>query len=176
MKIRSHACLILTVGAALALCCTVPAHGQLFKSTDASAADSSEEAPAKDEKKGGLIQVSWPSIPAPKISFPEIKPPTLSMPKVPMPWSKNGEDEDKTSPFEPIESGARKVSDGTRQAWNGFKGLFKSKPKQQTSSRNKKKKESKHKSSLWQQMFAPEPEPQGPQTVSEWMAQPRLEP
>ena len=175
MIIRSHASLILTFCAALAFCCTAPAHGQLFKSTDGARADSSEEAPAKEEKKGGLIQVSWPSIPAPKISFPEIKPPTLSMPKVPMPWSKNGEDEDKASPFEPIESGARKVSDGTRQAWSGFKGLFTSNPKQQTSARARKK-ESKHKSSLWQQMFAPEPEPQGPQTVSEWMAQPRLDP
>ncbi|MEM9354296.1 MAG: hypothetical protein AAGA92_14915 [Planctomycetota bacterium] len=124
--------------------------------------DAVEKAVAKEEKRGGLIKVSWPSIPAPKITFPEFKPPKISFP-----WS----GEDGASFFAPIEAGARKIGEGTKQAWNGFKGIVSPGPKTKSPQARSRPKEP-----FWQRLFTPKQEPRGPQTVGEWMSQPRLKP
>ena len=100
-------------------------------------------------------QSSWPSIPMPKIT----------MPKVSMP--------DMSTFTNPVKSGYQKVTLGTKKAWEGTKEMFtfggESSPAPQNASPEKQ--------GFWSRMFSSEPEPpSGPQTVGEWMAQPRLDP
>ncbi len=157
-----------------ALACSlvgITAQGQVLDSTGNDArqaqatlpsADEVEKAVAEEEKRGGLIKVSWPSIPAPKITLPEFNPPKISFP-----WS----GEEGQSFFAPIEAGAKKIGEGTKQAWNGFKGLVSPSSRPQAS-----RAQSKPKEPFWQRLFTPKKEPKGPQTVGEWMSQPRLDP
>ena len=101
----------------------------------------------------------WGWVRMPKITMPKVE-----MPKLP------------ADPLAPIKSSARKVSDGTKRAWEGTKEMFTfgatkapSQPVARTASRSEPP-------SLWQRMFGASEEPQPPQTVAEWMNQPRLDP
>ncbi len=102
-------------------------------------------------------QTGWPSIPLPKISMPKIWMPDFS------PITR------------PVKSGYNKVTSGTKRAWEGTKEMFTfggSESKETVS-----KQSSQQQPGFWSRMFASEPEqPSGPQTVGEWMAQPRLDP
>jgi hypothetical protein len=88
--------------------------------------------------------------------------PKIEMPKLP------------TDPFAPVKASARKVSDGTKKAWEGTKELFTfgnraERPTERVASRPDQP-------SVWQRMFGGgAQEPDGPQTVADWMAQPRPE-
>ncbi len=100
----------------------------------------------------------WSWIKMPKITMPKIE-----MPKMP------------ADPLAPIKTSARKVSDGTKRAWEGTKELFTfggSSSREQPRERLASKPEQP---SVWQRMFGGGEEPEGPQTVADWMAQPRPE-
>ncbi len=101
-------------------------------------------------------QTAWPSVPLPKISMPKISMPDMSV------------------ITGPVKSGYGKVTTGTKKAWEGTKEMFtfgKGNSTSQTSS------SSQPKQGFWGRMFSPEPEePNVPQTVGEWMSQPRLDP
>ena len=98
----------------------------------------------------------WPSIPLPKITMPKVTMPTMS------------------TVIGPVKSGYGKVAAGTRKAWEGTKEMltFGQARESSTSAHRAAKK----KPSFWQRLVGSEPEPAGPQTVAEWMAQPRLDP
>jgi hypothetical protein len=74
----------------------------------------------------------------------------------------------------PVKASARKVSDGTKRAWEGTKELFTfgQKPEQPAARVASLPQE---KPSIWKRMFGGAEEPQQPQSVAEWMAQPRVE-
>lgn len=102
-------------------------------------------------------QSSWPSIPLPKISMPKVSMPDFS----PI-----------TNPFK---SGYQKVSSGTKKAWEGTKEMLTFGG--ESPSQSAPKQSAQDKQGFWSRMFSSEPEqPSGPQTVGEWMAQPRLDP
>ncbi|QEG36629.1 hypothetical protein [Bythopirellula goksoeyrii] len=102
-------------------------------------------------------QTGWPSIPLPKIT----------MPKVSMP--------DMSSITGPVKSGYQKVSTGTAKAWEGTKEMFTFGGEESPASSSRQS--AQQKQGFWSKLFTAEPEPSsGPQTVGEWMSQPRLDP
>jgi hypothetical protein len=96
-----------------------------------------------------------------------LKMPTITMPKITMPKMP-------ADPLAPIKTSARKVSEGTKKAWEGTKELFtggskKDDPAARVAS-------SGESPSLMQRMFGGEEEKnEGPETVGEWMSQQRPE-
>ncbi len=98
-----------------------------------------------------------------------LKKPSISMPKISFPKMPS-------DPLAPIKSSARKVSDGTKRAWEGTKEIFtfggskKEQPQARVASAGEAP-------SVWQRMFggAEEKKNEGPATVGEWMNQPRVE-
>ena len=113
-------------------------------------AQQADDAPAAESPWGWLAM--------PKITMPKIE-----MPKMP------------ADPFAPIKSSARKVSDGGKKAWEGTKEIFTlggskgDQPAARVASAGEAP-------SMWQRMFGAKPkEPEGPQTITEWMSQKRVE-
>ncbi|MDZ4658643.1 MAG: hypothetical protein SH868_13790 [Bythopirellula sp.] len=99
-------------------------------------------------------QAAWPSIPMPKITMPKISMPDMS------------------AITAPVKSGYSKVTAGTKNAWEGTKEMLtfgKGDSAAQAGSQPKQ--------GFWSKLFPSEPaKPDGPQTVGEWMSQPRLDP
>jgi hypothetical protein len=96
--------------------------------------------------------------------------PTITMPKINMPKMP-------ADPCAPVKTSARKVSDGAKKAWEGTKEIFTlgGGKVEQPTARVASAGESP---SMWQRMFGgakKPPQPQGPRTVADWMAQPRVE-
>jgi hypothetical protein len=97
-----------------------------------------------------------------------LKKPSISMPKISFPKMPS-------DPLAPIKSSARKVSDGTKRAWEGTKEIFafggskKEQPQARVASAGEAP-------SVWERMFGGEDKKdEGPATVGEWMNQPRVE-
>ena len=115
------------------------------------AAAAAQETTPTPESPWGWLQV-------PKVTMPKI-----SMPKMP------------ANAFAPVKASAKKVGDGTKKAWEGTKEIFTfgGKADQPAAAAAAAPKEP-----LWKRMFGGEEkkEPEGPQTVAEWMSQPRLDP
>jgi hypothetical protein len=101
---------------------------------------------------------AWGWLKMPKITMPKIE-----MPKMP------------ADPLAPIKTSARKVGDGTKKAWEGTKELFTFGQKKSAATQPTEQLSSNpEQPSVWKRMFGGgEPEPQGPQTVADWMAQER---
>ncbi len=121
------------------------------------------------ELAGGVKQVAWPSISWPKITLP-----TITLPKLPPLWpsDSNGDSPALLSPFA---AGYAKVSAGTKKAWEGTKDLF-SVFQRKDASTPVMRSASKPKSSFWQRLTTRKQESRVPQTVGEFMKQPRLQP
>lgn len=99
-------------------------------------------------------QASWPSIPLPKITMPKVSMPDMSVVTT------------------PVKAGYSKVAEGSKKAWEGTKEIFTF-----GNGNSAPAARSQPKESIWKRMFSSEPDKKdGPQTVGEWMAQPRLEP
>jgi len=99
-------------------------------------------------------QTSWLAIPLPKITMPRMAFPDISPVTA------------------PAKSGWQKVTTGTRRAWEGTKEIFTSGSENSTSPSPQNREPS-----FWSRMFSTTPkEPDVPQTVGEWMSQPRLDP
>ncbi len=110
------------------------------------------------EKTSRVVPASW----IPKVTLPKI-----TMPRLPKLWpSAEG-----SSPalLAPVAAGAKKISAGAKKAWEGTKDILSFKSKKNKSTRQKR---SKPKPSIWKRMLAPA-EPTVPQTMGEWMSQPR---
>ena len=106
----------------------------------------------------------WPKLSMPKLSMPEIKVPKLKMPSM-------------SKVLSPVSIGYQKVSAGTKKAWEGTKEMLTfggSQEKVKTASTGGNSSVSRQ--SLWKKLTTRNQEPVGPQTVGEWMHQPRLQP
>ncbi len=119
----------------------------------------------EDSAATGVRQVVWPKITMPQMTLPKIKLPQVTMPKWTMP--------DMSKLWNPVAAGFKKISAGSKKVWEGSKQMF---------SFGKKDAKSapaapvKSEPSLLRRMLGEAPEPAGPQTVGEWMSQPRLDP
>ncbi|MEM8944514.1 MAG: hypothetical protein AAGD11_04960 [Planctomycetota bacterium] len=110
---------------------------------------------------GAVEQTGW-GIPMPKITMPKVTMPKLTMPNM-------------DSVTAPIKSGFGKVSAGSKKAWEGAKEMLTFGDKganKETVNRATAPKQP----SLWQKLTTRKTEPQVPQTVGEFMSQPRLDP
>lgn len=146
----------------------------------------SAEEPERWMIDSSLAKVSWP-----RFHLPEMPKPHLAgvqfWPKksksdadrnawlAPAPGSKP------SSPLQAVTDGARRVADSSRAAWDKAVGaLTPGADSSQTSSRVARRdvyRPQDGRPPWWKRIFAVEDrQPQGPQTVTEWMAQERLDP
>ncbi len=108
---------------------------------------------------GAVEQTGW-GLPMPKITMPKLTMPTLTMPSMGA----------VTGPFK---SGFSKVTSGTKKAWEGTKEIFSfGQNKTATTSLQS----GQQQPSFWQRLLVRESKTQVPQTVGEFMSQPRLDP
>jgi hypothetical protein len=129
-----------------------------------------------------------------KVSWPRIHMPEMPKPRLPS-WpkksdagarpdagsvarnswvEKNPEAKD-PSPLQAMSDGARRVRQSTRSAWD--KTVAALTPGDETDSPSSRVTRREVRPPFWKRMFASEPQHQeGPQTVTEWMAQERIDP
>jgi len=128
----------------------------------------------QSELAGGVKQTAWPSIAWPTITMPKLTMPTMTMPKLPPLWPSNS-DSDSPALLSPFVAGYAKVSAGARKTWEGTKDLF-TVFQNGDSSQPTSQRALKPKTSFWQRLTTRKQEPKVPQTVGEFMRQPRLDP
>jgi hypothetical protein len=162
----SIVCLLLAVQSVAKAQVFDPPSGDEIAKTNGVVTAQTSEKEATDPS--GIKQTSWYSLPMPKITMPKIEMPQFSMPSF---WtSKDGASTDKPSMFAPLTSSAKKIGDGSKKMWEGAKDMVdfgRGESDQQAVS--------KKGPSFWDRLFV-DKEPEGPGTVAEWMAQPRLDP
>lgn len=141
------------------VCVTVSARDAQSAEAEAPPVSGSGAPTAGAEESTTPEKSPWGWLAMPKVTMPKIE-----MPKLP------------ADPLAPVKAGAKKVSDGANKAWEGTKEIFTFGPAKTTSA-DPKTPETKS-PSIWSKMFGGEKkeEPQGPQTVAEFMAQKRLDP
>jgi hypothetical protein len=151
--------------------------GQQAPSSQSSAADEPTERWMIDSP---LTKVSWPRFHMPEVPTPHLPRPQLWPKKADANAARNAwlEPEPGTkqpSPLQAVTDGARRVADSSRAAWDKTVGaLTPGGGSSRTSSRTARR---LARPPWWKRMFAFEDrQPQGPQTVTEWMAQERLDP
>jgi hypothetical protein len=124
----------------------------------------------------------------PKPSWPAVNMPELSRPRLPRPqflpsepsagpsrnsWYVPPAESRRSSPWQAMKGGAHRVGQGTRAAWSKTVDVL-------TPWSNRESRHVAHrqpKPPLWKRALGiAEEEPQGPRTVTEWMAQERLNP
>ena len=146
-------------GAALAAVALMVGSAVCAESPTGEAASAAEPAAAKPF---GWLQM-------PKVTMPKLTMPKIEMPKMP------------ADPLAPFKAGARKVGEGTKKAWEGTKEIFTFGGEEKKSADAGSTRFAPHakpeQPSLWKRLTTSAPaEPEGPQTVAEFMAQPRLDP
>ncbi|RIK74584.1 MAG: hypothetical protein DCC67_16400 [Planctomycetota bacterium] len=129
---------------------------------DAASASMAQERPVSGSGAGEITPTEETGGPWSWLKKPSFTMPKVTFPKMP------------ADPLAPVKTSAKKVSDGTKKAWEGAKELFTfggSKPAQP-----EPRVAAKEGPSVWQRMFGQgNSEPEGPQTVNEFLAQPRVE-
>lgn len=132
----------------------------VIASANIASADESPATPPTETATAAADQSPWGWVKMPKITMPKIE-----MPKMP------------ADPLAPIKNSAKKVGEGASKAWEGTKEIFTLGGAKTAAAESPKTPEDKG-PSLWQKMFggAEKKEPEGPQTVAEFMAQKRLDP
>ena len=126
------------------------------------------------ELSEGVNQVGWPSIPLPKITLPKLTMPKVTMPKMPPLWPSEANG-DSPALLAPFAAGFSKVSSGSKKAWEGTKDMF-AIFQGKGSASSAPKPPTQPKPSLWKRLTTRSAEPEVPQTVGEFMKQPRLDP
>ena len=117
---------------------------------------------------GGVERVGWFNIPLPKITMPKLTLPKVTMPKMPPLWPSES-NEGSPALLAPVASGFSKISAGAHKAWEGTKEVF-------AAGTEEKAPAAQAQPSFWQRLVGRSPQPEGPQTVGEFMSQPRLDP
>lgn len=167
----SRSCVAIAASLLVAAGQAVAVDAQIINSSSSKSGDGVQTAVGTvetSEKQGGILPASWPSVSLPKIAMPKITMPKITMPK----WPTNA-DGSAVSPMAPITAGASKVSAGTQKAWEGAKEMF-SFGSQGEAAQPIASTATSAKPSFWQRMTGKQPEPEGPQTVAEFMSQPRV--
>lgn len=115
--------------------------------------------PVAPTPSGAVEQTGW-GIPMPRITMPKITMPKINMPDV-------------SAVTGPVKSGFGKVKLGATKAWEGTKEMFSLGSSKPTA---RSRVASQQQPSFWQRLTARDSQPQVPQTVGEFMSQPRLDP
>jgi hypothetical protein len=122
----------------------------------------------------------------PTVTWPEFQMPQL--PKLQLPFWAREETVDQTrnawvekspnpstpSPWQAMTDGAQRVSTSTKAAWRKTVDIFT--PGDNSAPAPSRRLARREEPSIWGRIFAGEPEPEGPQTVTEWMGQERIKP
>ena len=129
-----------------------------------------------------FANVTWPEFHMPEVSIPKPQLPRLwpkreQVDTARNAWVEKSPNPARPSPLQAVSDGVRRVGDSTRTAWRKtVDAVTPGEPAPsvgappQVARRNQQP-------PLWKRMFGIEaPEPQGPRTVTEWMAQERLDP
>jgi hypothetical protein len=152
-RCKFHLSLAITVS--LALC--QAGEAQIFNGSPPTAEEQPTVGGTPQMRQDSEVkQTAWPSIPLPKISMPSISMPDMS------------------AITAPVKSGYSKMATGTKKVWEGTKEMFtfgKNDAPTQTVARTSAQSEP----GFWERLTSPAPKKDGPQTVGEWMAQPRLD-
>jgi hypothetical protein len=116
-----------------------------------------------------------PELSMPRLSRPQLMPRTSQVDEARNAWVEQNPETLRPSPLQAAKNGARKVTDSSRTAWRKTVDvLTPGAPSPPVSARLAGQ---PVKPPFWKRMFAAnEPQPQGPRTVTEWMAQDRLDP
>jgi len=114
------------------------------------------------DELANVEQTSWSGFALPKITMPKLWPSTV---------------DDRPALLSPFVSGATKVSDGAKKAWEGTKDIFSVGASSETSATRAPS--APPQPSFWQKLIGRAPQKEfddGPQTVGELMSQKRLLP
>lgn len=151
----SKYCLLITLFV-LVSSCTIDVYAQVFNAPPAQAtADVQQAVGATTAESDAVEQTAWSGMPLPKITMPKITMPNME--------SFTG----------PVKMGFGKVTSGTKKAWEGTKEMLTfGKGAESSNSQARGQKQP----SFWQRLLVRDSEPQVPQTVGEFMSQPRLDP
>jgi len=122
--------------------------------------------PTAVTQTGAVEQTGW-GLAMPKLTMPTITMPKLTMPKITMP--------NMIAVTGPFKSGFSKVTSGTKKAWEGTKEML-SFGKNNTAATSRSRSTGQQQPSFWQRLLVRESEAKIPQTVGEFMSQPRLDP
>jgi hypothetical protein len=124
-----------------------------------------------------FAKVSWPRLHMPEISRPPMPRFLAKRTEVDAQhnaWMEQEPDVTPPSPWESVTDGFKRAGDSTRAAWHRTVDSLTPGGSEATPSSRVAREGGQ---SWWNRMFAPEePEREGPQTVTEWMAQERLDP
>ncbi len=128
-----------------------------------------------------LARVSWPrihlpevSIPKPKIPRPQILPRKSQVDDARNAWMQNSPDPARPTPLQAVQQGARRVGESTRTAWRKTVDVLT--PGEAAGGPDSRVAARDQKPTLWQRMRGTRPEQkQGSQTISEFIAQERLD-
>jgi hypothetical protein len=127
-----------------------------------------------------LAKVSWPSfhlpkMPKPKMPMAQARPKKSEVESDRNSWAEDDITPMRSSPWQSMSNGARRVGKGTRAAWG--KTVEALTPGSSPPSNSSRVARQPVRPPWWKRMFAvEESQPEGPQTVTEWMAQERLDP
>ena len=113
---------------------------------------------------GAVEQTAW-GLPMPKLTMPKLTMPKLTMPPMALPSMGAV-----TGPFK---QSFGKVTAGSKKAWEGTKEIF-SFGQNKTATQNRAG--GQQQPSFWQRLLVRESPVRVPETVGEFMAQPRLDP
>jgi len=129
-----------------------------------------------------LARVSWPrihmpevSIPRPRLPRPQFWPKRAEVDDARNAWMQNNPQPNRPSPLQAVKEGAHRVGDSTRSAWHKTVDVLT--PGDGGEAVAPQIAAGGTRPPLWKRMFgAEERQQQGPRTVTEWMAQDRLDP
>jgi hypothetical protein len=129
-----------------------------------------------------LTKVSWPrihmpevSLPKPQLPRPQLWPRKAEVDEARNAWVGKSADPKRPSPLQAAKDGARRVADSTRSAWHKTVDVLT--PGDAPARRSSRIARQATQPPLWKRMFAAKgPQSDGPRTVTEWMAQDRLDP
>jgi hypothetical protein len=128
-----------------------------------------------------FANITWPQFHMPQVTFPKPQMPRLwpkrkQVDAARNAWVEKSQDPARPSPLQAVADGARRVGDSTRAAWHKtVDSLTPGEPARTVDNPQLASRDSQP--PLWKRMFGiNQPEPEGPRTVTEWMAQERLDP
>ena len=151
----------------------------------------SQQPPLTDYSSDTLPERRWMlDSPFGKVSWPRIHFPEIPKPQLPRPqfwtrksqvdearnaWVEESPDPARPSPLQAVRQGARRVGDSTRSALRKTVDVLT--PGDDSNSESSRIARRETRPPFWKRMFTTEePQPEGPRTVTEWMAQDRLDP
>ena len=125
-----------------------------------------------------MAKVSWPRIHLPEVPSlqrPQFWPKKSDVDAARNAWAEQNPTATQPSPLQAVADGARRVGDSTRAAWH--KTVDAITPGDSSDGNNSRIARRQARPPFWKRMFGAEQwQPEGPQTVTEWMAQERLDP